>query len=105
MASLKKRGDTNYAQYYVNGKQKRVNLGTTSLQVAKDKLRAIESAMFRQEDIPLPTKTPISEILEKYIAYLKSRTSEKKCSKGVHLPAVDVRASLRKLADSESVYC
>lgn len=33
MASLKKRGNTYYAQYYVNGKQKRVNLDTTSLQL------------------------------------------------------------------------
>ncbi len=40
MASLKKRGRAYYAQYYENGKQKRV-------------------AQFREETIPLTTKTPI----------------------------------------------
>lgn len=77
MASLKKRGQAYYAQYYVNGKQKRVNLHTESLQVAKEKLRNIESALFREEDIPLPTKTPIGDILEKYVKYKNGHSRDK----------------------------
>lgn len=83
MASLKKRGKTYYAQYYVNGKQKRVNLQTESLQTAKEKLRAIESAMFRQDDIPLPTKTPLGEILEKYLSNLQARSKQENALKTI----------------------
>jgi integrase len=81
MASLLKRGKKYYAQYYVNGKQKRVNLDTTSLQLAKEKIRQIESAQLRQDDIPLPTKSPLSEIIEKYLFHLKARTSERNVQK------------------------
>ncbi|BCG46560.1 hypothetical protein GEOBRER4_n1361 [Citrifermentans bremense] len=81
MASLKKRGRAFYAQYYENGKQKRVNLHTESLQVAKEKLRQIESAQFREEEIPLTTKTPIGEILEKYIKYRSGHSRDKNIPK------------------------
>lgn len=81
MASLKKRGKAYYAQYYVNGQQKRVNLETTSLQIAKEKLREIESALFRDDDLPLSTKTPLGVILEKYISNLRGRTSGKNLQK------------------------
>ncbi|MBI9018166.1 MAG: hypothetical protein JEZ07_12995 [Phycisphaerae bacterium] len=43
MASLKKRGKSYYIQYYQGGKQKRSNLHTSSLQLAKEKLRQFES--------------------------------------------------------------
>ncbi len=59
MASLRKRGNVYYAQYYVGKRQKRVSLETSSLQVAKEKIRQIESALVREVDIPLPTKTPV----------------------------------------------
>ncbi|QXE85518.1 site-specific integrase [Geomonas nitrogeniifigens] len=81
MASLKKRGRAYYAQYYDNGKQKRVNLHTESLQVAKEKLRQIESAQFREEEIPLTTKTPIGDILEKYIKYKSGHSRDKNIPK------------------------
>ncbi|WP_041531225.1 hypothetical protein [Syntrophotalea carbinolica] len=70
MASLKKRGKTYYAQYYIGTKQKRVSLGTDSLQVAKEKIRQIESALVRGTDIPLPTKTPTSKVVNAYCDYL-----------------------------------
>lgn len=70
MASLKKRGKTYYAQYYVGNKQKRVCLNTDVLQIAKEKLRQIESALMRGTQLPLPTKTPISEITAAYADYL-----------------------------------
>lgn len=81
MASLKKRGRAYYAQYYENGQQKRKNLHTESLQVAKEKLRQIESAQFREEEIPLTTKTPIGEVLEKYIKYRSGHSRDKNIPK------------------------
>ncbi len=68
MASILKRGKKFYAQYYLNTEQKRVNLITTSRQIAK-KIRQIESALFQHKDIPLPTKTPYPVIIEKYFFY------------------------------------
>ena len=70
MASLSKRGKIYYVQYYVNGKQVRKNLYTPSLQVAKEKMRQFESALFRDEDVPQPTRTPLSSILAEYVDYL-----------------------------------
>lgn len=58
MASLKKRGATYYAQYYVGDKQVRRRLHTASLQVAKEKLRKLESSLYRGEVIAGPTKIP-----------------------------------------------
>lgn len=83
MASILKRGKKFYAQYYLNGEQKRVNLNTTSLQIAREKIRQIESALFRQEDIPLATKTPLPVIIEKYLFYRRARSSESNAQKQI----------------------
>ena len=69
MASLKQRGKVYYAQYYIGGKQKRVNLGTESLQVAKEKIRQLESSLYRGDAVPLPTKTPIAKVVTDYVEY------------------------------------
>lgn len=50
MASLIKRGTIYYAQYMVGKKAKRISLDTSSLQLAKDKLRTLESSLFRGND-------------------------------------------------------
>ncbi len=47
MAGLVKRGKKYYALYYVGKKQKRVSLNSTSLQIAKDRIRKIEDAQVR----------------------------------------------------------
>lgn len=70
MASLKKRGKTYYAQYYFGGQQKRISLSTDSLQIAKEKIRQIESALARGTDIPLPTRTPVADVVAAYVEYL-----------------------------------
>jgi len=57
MASLKKRGSTYYAQYYIGERQVRKCLHTPSLQVAKEKLRQLESALYRGEIDPGPSRT------------------------------------------------
>ena len=54
-------------------KQKRTNLETLLLQVAKEKVRKIDSAFYRDDNIPLPTRTPISQIINDNIEYMRTR--------------------------------
>ena len=81
MASLKKRGNSYYAQYYVGTQQKRVNLYTESLQIAKEKLRQLESALFLETDIPLPTRTSLAQIVKEYVDYLYTVKTDKNAQK------------------------
>jgi len=73
MAGLIKRGKKFYAVYYVGKKQKRIALDTDSLQLAKEKVRQIESSLYRGDDSPLPTKTPIATVVTSYIEYMQTR--------------------------------
>ncbi len=84
MASLKKRDKTYYAQYYVGKRQKRINLKTTSLQIAKEKLRKLESAFHRGEDNPFPTKTPLADIVSRYVAHIRNIKTEKSAQTDVY---------------------
>lgn len=85
MASLIKRGKKYYAQYYIGGKPRRVSLKTTSIQVAKEKVRQIESAMLRQDDIPIPTRTRkvfgrvCDGLKAKRLRWLTFRTISRRC--------------------------
>ncbi|TLM59853.1 MAG: site-specific integrase [Deltaproteobacteria bacterium] len=72
MAGLIRRNKTYYALYYSGGKQKRVCLHTESLQIAREKVRQIESAQFKGEDNPLPTRTPIDKVLTAYVDHLRA---------------------------------
>ncbi len=63
MAWLIKRGPVYYIRYSLAGKKRKVSTGTDRLQVAKEKLRQFESAQARGEDSPLPSKTPIANVL------------------------------------------
>ena len=45
------------------GKARRVSTGTGSYQLAREKHRQFESAQLRGADNPLPTRTPLPEIL------------------------------------------
>jgi integrase len=71
MASLIHRNGTYYIQYCVSGKARRVTTGTESLQVAKAKLRQFESARAEGTDNPLPTRTPIADIVTAYIGHIR----------------------------------
>ncbi len=84
MASLLKRGKTYYAQYCVGGKAKRVGLGTTSLQLAREKVRQIESSLLRQDDSPVPTRTRIPEILEEYVEYMRQHKTRNSLKSDFH---------------------
>lgn len=84
MACLKKRGKNYYIQYYVGKKQKRMGLGTSSKQIAKEKLRQFESAQLRGEDNPLPTKTKLSEILDKYVDHIRAKKPPKSAQTNIY---------------------
>lgn len=78
MASLIQRGSTYYLQYSVGGKVRRVSTGTDSYQLAREKQRQLESAQLRAGgggaggDNPLPTRTPLAEILAAYATHVRT---------------------------------
>ena len=74
MASLRRRGKTYYAQYYVGSKQRRICLQTESHQIAREKLRKLESSIAQGDENPLPSRTPIASREE--VAPLVSRTEQ-----------------------------
>jgi integrase len=77
MSSLRKRGKVYYASCYVNGKERRTSLETSSRQVAKERLRNFETAVARGAlDDVLPTQTPVAEIVGDYAAYIKNAKSK-----------------------------
>jgi hypothetical protein len=85
MASLKKRGETYYLQFYLAGqKQKRVNLHTDSFQIAKEKLRRFESAQAFGDDLPLPTRTPIAQVLEAYVQHIRNAKTAKSAQTDIY---------------------
>lgn len=83
MASLIKRGKTYQMQWYEGDKKRRVSLKTDSLQIASEKLRQFESARYRGDTAPLPTRTPIGEVVSAYIAHMKAHRPESSWSKDV----------------------
>ena len=72
MASLINRNGTYYVQHCVGGKAKRRSLKTSSRQIAKEKLRQFESAQFRGDDLALPTRTPIADVVRDYLEHIKT---------------------------------
>ena len=76
MAGIFQRGKKWYLFYSVGKKQKRVALDTPCKQLAEEKLRQFESAQFRGASNPLPTKTPLAQIIERYVFQLKARSKE-----------------------------
>jgi hypothetical protein len=72
MASLRKRNGVYYAQYYFGRKQTRISLRTESLQIAKEKIRQVESAFARGDDNPLPTRTFIADVVAAYVRHIRT---------------------------------
>lgn len=71
MASLIQRNGKYHVQWYEGKAKRRLSLSTDSLQIAKEKLRQFESAQFRGDGCPLPTRTPVDRILAGYIEHMK----------------------------------
>ena len=77
MASLKQRGSVYYIQFYVGANQRRISTGTDSYQLAWEKLRQFELAQHRGDDNPLPTRTPIADIVSAYVAHIRMKRPPK----------------------------
>jgi len=84
MASLKKRGRTYYLQYYIGNVQRRVNLQTENYQIAKEKQRQFESARQQGAENPLPTQTPIGEVLARYVGYIRGTKTAKSAQTDIY---------------------
>lgn len=84
MASLIQRGSTYYIQYMVSGKAKRASTGTESLQIAKEKLRQFESAQARGDELPLPSKTPIADVMTAYVAHIRAVKTAKSAQTDIY---------------------
>jgi hypothetical protein len=72
MAYLFKRGRNFYLKYYVGGRQKEISLRTDVLQIAKEKRRQFESGRARGEDNPLPTRTPLAQVIGAYLQHIRA---------------------------------
>jgi len=77
MAHLYKRGNTYYVKYYVAGKQKEKSLRTSSHQIAREKQRQLETGLAQGNDNPLPTRTPLPDILDAYVAHIRAAKTPK----------------------------
>lgn len=85
MASLIQRPNgVYYIQFCVSGKARRVSTGTDSVQIAREKLRQFESAQFRQDDLPLPTRTPIPDILTRYVNHMRTIKTAKSAQTDIY---------------------
>ena len=72
MAGLIKRGKKYYAVYRAGGREKRASLQTDSFQLAKERLRRLESSLAQGEDNPFPTRTPIADVAEAYVRHIRT---------------------------------
>ena len=74
MASLIKRtwknGPAWYIQYYVGNQQRRIR-ASDNFQIAKEKLRRFDAAQAAGDDLPLPTRTPIPDIVAAYVQHIR----------------------------------
>lgn len=68
---MKKRGLVWSLRWYDNGKRRQRSLRTDSLQIAKEKKREFESARLMGVDNPLPTRTPIPEVVDAYVDHIR----------------------------------
>lgn len=72
-----KRGDTYQIQWYEGRKKRRKSLRTTSRQIAQEKLRQFESARHRGIVAPLPTRTPVGQVVAAYIEHMRAHRPER----------------------------
>ena len=72
MASLTKRGKVYYARYWLGKKQRIVCLHTKSYPMAKEKLRQIESSLAQGAELPLPSKTPVADVVSAYVQHVRT---------------------------------
>jgi hypothetical protein len=68
----------------VSGRARRVSTATDSLQIAKEKLRQFESAQARGDELPLPTKHSIADVLTAYVAHIRTVKTAKSARTDVY---------------------
>jgi len=105
MAWLMKRGSVYYIRYCVGSKKRKVSTDTENFQLAKEKLRQFEAAQARGDLSPLPTKTPIADVLTAYVAHIRATKTAKSAQTDVYYlrdafgPICDaVKVTSRKLS-------
>src|SRR6476659_3821188 len=84
MASLIERNGVYYITDRLSGKIVRHSLRTDSLQIAKEKLRQYQSAEHRGDDSPLPTRTPIADVVGAYVRHIRTFKSGKSSQTDVY---------------------
>jgi hypothetical protein len=84
MASLVQRGEIYYIQWRSSRKLQRASTGTSSLQVAKEQLRQFDSAQHRGSASPLPTKTPIAQVVAAYVAHMRGTKTAKSAQTDIY---------------------
>ncbi len=84
MAFLHKRGPLYYLHDRIGGRLVRTSLKTDSLQLAKEKLRQYESAKLHDTDSPLPTRTPIADVLTAYVQHIRATKTAKSAQTDVY---------------------
>jgi integrase len=105
MAWLSKRGSVYYIKFWSNGSTRKTSTGTCSFQIAKEQLREFEAGQARGDLSPLPTKTPIADVLTAYVAYIRTTKTDKSAQTETYYlreafgPICDaVRVTSRKLS-------
>jgi integrase len=105
MAWLHRRGSIFYIKHSVAGRKRRVSTGAGSLQIAKERLRRFESAQARGETCPLPTRTPIADVVAAYVDHIRTFKTAKSAQTDIYYlqevfgPVCDgLRITSRKLS-------
>jgi hypothetical protein len=87
VASLIKRnwktGPAWYIQYYVGNQQRRIH-ASNNFQIAKEKLRRFEAAKAAGDDLPLPTRTLIPDILAAYVQHIRQIKTAKSAQTDIY---------------------
>lgn len=84
VAHLFKRNRIYYLKYYVANKQKEISLRTDVLQIAKEKKRQFESGRAMGQDNPLPSRTPIGQVLAAYVKHIRAIKTAKSAQTEVY---------------------
>lgn len=84
MAFLHNRNGIFYLCDRIGRRLVRTSLKTASLQVAKEKQRQYESAKLRGTDCPLPSRTPIADVLTKYAAHIRAFKTAKSAQTDIY---------------------
>lgn len=84
MASIYKRGRIYWIKFYVGKKRKEQSLRTDSYQVAREKQRQFETQIAQGIDNPLPTRTPIADVVTAYVQHIRTIKTPKSAQTDVY---------------------